>query len=253
MKKIILTIPCALFLTWCFCQVQPAQSGNSQMSFFDSSDLVLPILIKAALKNAPQMAILYTDKQTAENGLLLAKREFLRDVNLHGGYNVGNINTVFPHSDGQPIPIYYNGNQTRTSYIAGVGVGINLEQIFGGKRLRSDRQRLAIQQSEAEIKEGEQAIRKQVISLYQSVKLSRVVVQHTQDALQTAYVNKTMAEKQFQEGSIQVSDQMTASQLYTNALLAAEEAKNTYQTNLLLLEELVGIPVLPLLSTYLNK
>ena len=62
-----------------------------------------------------------------------------------------------------------------------------------------------------------------------------------------------MAEKQFQEGTMQVNDQMTANQLYTNALLAAEEAKNSYQTNLMLLEELVGIPVLPLLNTYLNK
>jgi hypothetical protein len=50
-----------------------------------------------------------------------------------------------------------------------------------------------------------------------------------------------------------VSEQMTTNQLYTTALLATEQAKNTYQTNLMLLEEMVGIPVLPLLSKYFNK
>jgi len=223
------------------------------MAFFDSSDVVIPILIRAALKNAPQMAVLVIEKQTAENGLELAKKEFLREVNLHTGYNYGNINTIMPHNDNQPIPAYYSGSQARYSYYAGIGIGVSLEQFFGGRKLRTDKQRLAIQQSEAEIKEGERLIKNQVISLYQNVKLARVTVQHTQDALQTAYVNKTMAEKQFKEGSIQVSQQMTADQLYTNALLSAEEAKNKYQTNLYFLEALVGIPVLPLLSPYLNK
>jgi len=62
-----------------------------------------------------------------------------------------------------------------------------------------------------------------------------------------------LAEKQFKEGNMQVNEQMTTNQLYTTALLAAEQAKNTYQTNLMLLEEMVGIPVLPLLNTYFNK
>ena len=249
----LLTLFFILPLVIGFGQQQPVPAGRTQMAFFDSSDIVIPILIRAALKNAPQMAILSTEKQTAENSLELAKKEFLRDINLHSGYNYGNINTIIPHNDLQPIQSFYTGNQGRYSFYVGVGVGVSLEQFFGGKKLRTDRQKLAIQQTEAEIKEGEKVIRNQVITLYQSVKLARVVVKHTQDALQTAFVNKTMAEKQFKEGNMQVSDQMTADQLYTSALLAAEEAKNRYQTNLFLLEELVGIPVLPLLSPYLNK
>jgi len=253
MKKILLAILFVPAMLVGFSQQKQVQPGKTQMAFFDSSDLVIPVLIRAAIRNAPQMAILSTEKQTAENSLELSKKEFLRDVNLHTGYNYGNINTIMPHNDIQPVSTFYNGNQARYSYYAGIGIGINLEQFFGGKKLRNDRQKLAIQQSEAEIKEGEKEIRNQVISLYQNVKLARVVVQHTQDALQTAYVNKTMAEKQVQEGNMQVSEQMTANQLYTNALLAAEEAKNKYQTNIFLLEELVGIPVLPLLNPYLNK
>ena len=253
MKKTILAFLFIFSLISCFSQDTTIHPENIQVSFFFFFDAVLPDLIKAALKNAPAMAILNTGKQTAESNLQLSKKEFLRTVNLQSGYNYGNVNTVFPNTDGQNIPVFYNGSRTRSSYTAGVGLGINLEQLFGGKKLRVTKQKLAIQQTEAEIKEGEKDIRKQVITLYQSVKLSRVVLQHTQDALQTAYVNKTMADKQFQEGTMQVSEQMTTNQLYTTALLSAEQAKNTYQTNLLLLEEMVGIPVLPLLSKYFNK
>jgi outer membrane protein TolC len=255
MKKTILPF---LFIfigsiTFCFGQDTLSQSDNMKLSFFDSSDAILPVLIEAALKNAPQMAILNTGKQTAENSLRLSRKEFLKDFNLQGGYNYGNINTVFPNTDGQSVPVFYDGSRIRSTYTGGVGVGINLEQLFGGKKLRVEKQKLAIQQSEAELKEGEKDIRKQVITLFQQVKLSRVVLQHTQDALQTAYVSKTLAEKQFKEGNMQVTEQMTTNQLYTTALLAAEQAKNSYQTNLMLLEEMVGIPVLPLLSTYFNK
>jgi outer membrane protein TolC len=252
MKKAILAFLCALLAIFCFSQDTLHKRAVMQLSTVDTSDRVLPILIKAALKNTPSLAILNSAKQTAENSLELSKKEFLKEVNLHGAYTYGNINTIVPHEDGQVVPIYYYGNYARMGYTAGVGVGISLEQLLGGKRLRVERQKIAIQQSEDEIKQGEKAIRQQVITLYQQLKLSKVVLKHTQDALQTAYVNKTMSDKQFREGSVQVSDQMTTDQLYTNALLAAEQAKNTYQTNLLLLEELVGIPVSPLINKYLQ-
>ncbi len=253
MKKTILAFLPFLFAILCFSQDTVQKRAVIRVSMADSSDAaVLPILIRAALKNTPAIAILNSEKQVAENSLKLSKMEFLRDVNLQGGYNYGNINTFVPHEDGQVIPVYYYGNYARSGYTAGVGVGINLEQLLGGRRLRVERQKIAIQQSEAEIKQGEKQIREQVITLYQQVKLAKVVLKHTQDALQTAYVNKTLSDKQFQEGSVQVSDQMATDQLYTTALLAAEQAKNTYQTNLLLLEELVGIPVAPLINKYLQ-
>ena len=252
MKKTILAFLPILSAIFCFSQDTLQKRKVIQGATVDSSDVVLPVLINAALKNTPSMAILNSEKQDAENSLKLSRREFLRDVNLQGSYTYGNINTFFPHENGQVLPVYYYGNNARLVYTAGVGVGINLEQLFGGKRLRVEKQKIAIQQSEAQIKQGEKEIRQQVITLYQQVKLAKVVLKHSQDALQTAYVNKTMADKQFQEGSVQVSDQMTTNQLYTTALLAAEEAKNTYQTNLLLLEELVGIPVAPLINRYLQ-
>ena len=100
MKKIFLNLLFVLAVVIGFGQ---QQAGKTQMAFFDSSDVVIPILIRAALKNAPQMAILSTGKQTAENSLELSKKEFLRDINLHTGYNYGNINTIIPHSDIQPV------------------------------------------------------------------------------------------------------------------------------------------------------
>jgi outer membrane protein TolC len=252
MTKSILSFLLMLLMISGFCQEVDSSTNGGQISFFDSSDAVLPILINAAIKNAPQMTLLNANRQDAEYDLALSKKEFLRDFTLHSGYNYGNYNNIFPESGGLAVPIYYSNHSTSV-YSVGASVGISLEQIFGGKKLRVNKRKLAIQQTEAQMVAGEKEIRKQVISLYQSVKLSRVILLHSQDALQTAYVNKTLAEKQFKEGNLQVTEQMTVDQLYTNALLATEQAKNTYQTNLLLLEELAGIPVTPILNKYLNQ
>ena len=230
----------------------PASFASSD--FLDSADAVLPVLIDAALKNAPQMAELSLTRQDAENNLKLSKKEFIRNFSLHSGYNYGNYNTVFANNGGQPIPVYgFYGDRSQSTYTAGASIGINLEQLLGGKKLRVQKQKLALQLADTKSKEGEQEIRRQVITFYQNVKLSRAVYQHSQDALQTAFVNKTLSEKHFKEGTIQVTEQMSVDQLYTNALLAAEQAKNAYQTNVLLLEELVGIPVLPLINQPVKK
>ena len=251
MIKTILSFLMMLLVISGFCQEIDSSNKGGQISFFDSSDAVLPILIRTAIKNAPQMTILSAVRQDADYDLQLSKKEFLRVISLRSGYNYGNFNTVYPDNAGQPVLGYY-GNRTQSVYSVGAGMSINLEQLFGGKKLRVNKQELAIKQAGAQLEVGEKEIKKQVINLYQDVKLSRVVFLHSQDALQTAYVNKTLAEKQFKEGNLQVTEQMTVDQLYTNALLATEQAKNTYQTNLLLLEELVGIPVAPILNKYLT-
>jgi outer membrane protein TolC len=251
MKKYILSFFVISFFFSGFSQEVNALNGG-QVAFYDSSDAVLPVLIKAAIKNIPQMTLLRTARQDADNNLRLSKKEFLRNFSLHSAYNYGNYNTVYPENTGQPAFGYF-GNRTQSTYTVGAGVSLNLEQLFGGKKLRVNKQELAIQQADAQLAVGEKEVRKQVISLYQQVKLSRVVLSNIQDAIQTAYVNKNLAENQFKECNMILCEQMTTNQLYTTALLAAEEAKNTYQTNLMLLEEMVGIPVLPLLSTYFNK
>ena len=251
MKNTFLSLLFMLSMIFCFSQDIPSTSQNNLVPFSDSSDLILPILIQAALKNAPQLAVLNTGKKDARDNLLLAKKEFLRNFSLRSGYSYGNVNTILPN-DGQVTPIYYYGDRTQFTYTVGASLGINLEQLFGGKKLRVDKQKIAIEEAQAELEQGEKEIKKQVISLYQNLKLARVLLLHNQDALQTAYVNKTLAEKQFKEGNLQITEQMTVDQLYTNALMATEQAKNTYQTNLLLMEELVGMPVSPLFNKYLN-
>lgn len=251
MIKYVLSLLVILFFFSGFGQKVNALN-DGQVIFNDSSDAVLPILINAAIKNIPQMTLLRIARQDADNNLQLSKKEFLRNFSLHSGYNYGNYNTIYPESTGQPVFGYY-GNRTQFTYTVGAGISVNLEQLFGGKKLRVNKQELAIEQAGAQLAAGEKEVRKQVINLYQQLKLSRIVLFHSQDALQTAYVNKTLAEKQFKEGNLQVTEQMTVDQLYTNALLATEQAKNTYQTNLLLLEELVGIPVTPILNKYFNE
>ena len=61
--------------------------------------------------------------------------------------------------------------------------------------------------------------------------------------MQSASVNKQIADRRFKQGEIQVDDQMAAMDFYGKAQLAYEEARNHYQTAQLLLEDIIGIPI----------
>jgi len=240
----------SIFLSPVFVFSQKSSISGWQKNFFDSSEVVLPILYNAAIKNATSLEILDISKQSAYDDLALAKKELLRNISFNTGANYGNTNTSLSNQGGVVVPVYGTiGNRSNTSYSAGVSMGINLEQLLGGRRLRLHRQQLAIDQVEVNKKAGERAIRQQVINLYQNLVLSRTVLAHSEDALQSALVNKNLAEKQFQQGEILVNVQMGINDMYTSTVLARDQAANNYKTTLLLLEELIGMPVSTLMTS----
>jgi outer membrane protein TolC len=135
----------------------------------------------------------------------------------------------------------------RAQYNTGVNLLVPLEALSSRRNL-VHKQELILQQAAAERKMGESEIRREVIVLYQSLTLAKANLQHYQDAVQSASISKKLADTKFRGGEIQIDEQMAAMDLYSKAVLAQEEAKNKYQTALLLLEDLVGKPLNQLLS-----
>ena len=100
---------------------------------------------------------------------------------------------------------------------------------------------LTIKQIEEDKNIGERAIRQNVITAYQNLSLAKIVLDNSQEALQTALVSRNIATKQFREGDIQVIDQMSVNQMYNSAALQQKQALNNFQTSVLLLEEMIGM------------
>lgn len=230
-------------------QAQVTGASGRTVTQFDSSDRVLPILIESAMINSPLVKEFSAEKQGAETEYQISKKELLRNFSLNSGYNYGTVNNYYATDAVQPVPLWFS-NRAESSWSVGAGVRINLEQLLGGSRLRQQRQKLNIDKADAQLQNIRNQVRQQVITQFQALKLARVVYLQRQAAVQSLFVNKELVDKQFREGSIKIGDQLQAEQAYNEAYLAAEEAKNTYQTQVLLLEETVGMAITPLLGRY---
>lgn len=228
---------------------QVSSQASRSLTFFDSSDRMLPVLIESALINSPQLTEINAQKRSAELDYQLSKKQLLRNFSVNSSYNYGNSNTYFPTDAVQPVPLWYS-NHTQSMYTVGAGFSLNLEQLFGGNRLRREKELANINRTDAQLQGARNLIRQQVIAQFQALKLARVVFLQRQNALQSLFVNKELVDKKFREGSVKIGDQMDAERAYNEAYLLSEEAKNAYQTQVLLLEELVGMPITPLLSKY---
>jgi outer membrane protein TolC len=220
-------------------------------TFFDSSDRVLPVLIEAAQSFSPEVKELNAQKDIAGVDYELSKKEMLRNLSLNSSYNYGNYNSYFP-SDAGGIPLWYS-NHSQSVYSVGAGLSINMEQLLGGNKLRKEKEQLNITRADAQLQTIRNHVRQQVITQFQALKLARVVYLQRQQSLQSLFVNKELVDKKFREGSAKIADQLEAEKGYNDAYLATEEAKNAYQTQVLLLEELVGMPITPLLSKYFKN
>ncbi|MDX5421013.1 MAG: TolC family protein [Hymenobacteraceae bacterium] len=246
MRKTFFILLMAMHVQLVFGQETPGQDENWQEVFFNSPDVALPLLIDAAARNSAEVEVLEASNQIAQDQLSLEKKELLRGVRLHSAYSYGSMVNVFDREALNNLNAF--SQDARSMYTVGVSIGYSLEQLFGGRRLRVHQREMQLKQVEAQRRIGERDLRKEIIALYQELKLARKVLEHSQEAMQSANVSKNLAERQFRSGQIKVDEQMAVNELYSNAFLAHEQAKSKYQTALLYLEEAIGMTIENLMS-----
>ena len=227
-------------------QTAPAKSGSDAATFFTAPDKVLPRLFEAAIQHSAEVARLEAGKGVANEDLKLSRKRLWNMVALTSSYNYGSL-PYFATADAsgtyQPAFVVNPFSQgARAVYSAGVNVAVPLD-VLAGRRSTVHRQELIVTQAEAERNAAEMKIRADVIAQYQALTLARTTVQHYTDALQSASINKKIADKKFKEGEIQVDEQITAIDFYNRAVLAEAEARSKYQTAVLLMENLIGMPI----------
>jgi len=227
-------------------QTTPAKAGAEAPTFFSAPDKVLPRLFEAALQHSADVARLEAGKGIANEDLKLSRKRLLNMVALTSSYNYGSL-PYFATADinGTVQPAFVTNpfsQGARAVYSAGVSLAVPLD-VLAGRRSTVHRQELVVTQAEAERDAATLKVRADVIAHYQALTLARTVMQHYQDALQSAGINKKIADKKFKEGEIQVDEQIVAIDFYNKAVLAEAEAKSKYQTAVLLMENLIGMPI----------
>ena len=223
-------------------QTVPAEN-DAVFTFFNVPEKVLPRLYEAAAKHSADLARLEARKGVANEDLKLSRKHVLNMVSVVSNYNYGSL-PYFATADanGSSRPAFVTNpfsQGARAVYTVGMNLVVPLDMV-AGRRSTVHRQELMVTQAEAERDDGEMKIRTAVIEQYQALTLARIVMQHYRDALQSANVNKKIADKKFREGEIKVDEQITAIDFYNKAVLAEAEAKSKYQTAVLLMENMIG-------------
>ena len=240
MKKIVFSLILALNGLVVFGQTKTSSANNWQDKFFKNPETTLPLLINAATKNSYELHRIDAQSQMAQEQLKLTKKQIYSNVSLGSGVGYGTRLGNFSDVNGVNIRPYKN-------YNVGINAGISLTNILGRKH-QIKMGELSIQQIEDDRNLGERTIRQNVITAYQNLSLAKVVLDNSQEALQTALVSKNLAAKQFREGDIQVVDQMSVNQMYNSAVVQQKQALNTFQTSVLLLEEMIGMKLNDLMN-----
>ena len=242
MKKTVFTLILALNGLVVFGQTKPSTANNNwQDKFFKSPETTIPLLINAASKNSNELVRIDQQSQIAQEQLKLTKKQIYTNVSLGSGLGYGTRIGGFGDD--------FTGTNVRpyTNYNVGLNAGISLMNLLGRKH-QIKMGELNIAQIEENRKAGERSIRQNVISAYQNLSLAKIILDNSQEALQTALVSKNIATKQFREGDIQVIDQMSVNQMYNSAVVQQKQALNSYQTSVLLLEELIGMKLNDLIN-----
>ncbi|MFD3000931.1 TolC family protein [Pontibacter toksunensis] len=251
MKNSIFTLLFSLQVLLVVGQVRPQQQTEQTMSqlekFFASPDYALPLLYDAAIQYSAEIENAEAAKQIAQEEIVLGKRQILSGIGLNSGYSYGTWFNWGSSGDSQPSLLNPFSQPVRSNWNLGLSMSLSLVNVLNRGNEINKRQ-MMLKRAEADRKKVGMEIRKEIILLYQQLKLSREVLQNYQDAFQSATVNKEISDKRFREGEIQVAEQIQAMAFYNASSLSLEEAKNTYMTNLLLLEERIGMTINTLIS-----
>ncbi len=255
MKKLILS----LFLSL-QCLIVPAQTQGQisqndwQEKFFQSSEVILPLLFDAAIKNSGQQESLELGREMAYEESKIIRKEIFTNISIGGNYSYGtSLNMLRFGSNFQNIDMDmfgFNAFRLPSSamYSTGLTVALPVGQ-FLTRHNKIKRHELLQKSIMAESKSSQMEIRKVVIGLYQDIVLAKAELELNQDAYQTASVHYKLAEKQLASGEIMLSEMSVIQETYTRAAIAKETAKVRYETTFLYMEELIGMRVKDLLNT----
>jgi outer membrane protein TolC len=218
-------------------------TDNRLQTFFGAPEVVLPKLYEAAIAHSGEIARVDASRNVAEADVKLARKRLLNMLAVTGSYNYGTLPYFATAETTTPI---YQVNPFNIGARAQFSTGVSLVlpfDLLATRRTTIERQQSIVDQAVAQRQTQEMTIRQMVIVQYQTLALARATQQNAQEALQSANVNKQIADRRFKQGEIQVDDQMAALDFYGKAQLGYAEARNRYQTAQLLLEDIIGMPI----------
>jgi len=202
----------------------------------------LDSLIEIAKENSPMMKYYDSDYEYWDGQVVLAKRSWLRNINLDAAYGYG----VFDNLSNQQIA-GDPGSQTlfsteQSRYTVGASIKLPLSSIFNrGREIKNAKAEAekSKYQKEYAIWELEQLIVKQYNDLIKAHRLLFI----SNSIVETYKVQSVRAEKDFVNGAINVTEYTRLQQMLNQAISSFESQRAEFLIALKALEGTVGIEI----------
>lgn len=212
-----------------------------------ATDELLPLLIDAAIKNSPLIKKHTNNRKVAESNLKVSKSQILNGVTIGGNYHYGtNYSAVTDQTSYENVLNRLTMVQSGF-YSVGGGISFPLTSFINRKHLlRANRAQIEMVENDKDM--SALSIKQDVINLYQAFKLSHKLLALNSGNRQAFQVNYNLAEKEFLQGQLSVSDISRMLDLFNKSKMEYETSLNAFQTNLIQLETFTGTTLTSLLQ-----
>lgn len=134
-------------------------------------------------------------------------------------------------------------NQVETGYTYGPSVSFSLYEILSHpnqlKVFKEEHRAAEFKREEAKLD-----LHKYVRQIYNNIILQQTLLRIKSEALNTSYMHLKMAEKEFNEGAITLSELSRVNEIYTKSEIEFEMNISELRNDVMELEQVVGVPIL---------
>lgn len=206
----------------------------------DNNIPLLAVLIDSAISNAPSLHA--RELQVTANNYKLKnnKIDWTKNIGMQADLRYGNFYSYSANSSGgiEPPAVATNTNESR--YGAAIYVKFPLSE-FLNRKSQLKMASIEIEQSQSMVAMQRNEIRQMVIRQYNDLILKQRLLKLKNKSLVTSRINMQMADKEFSNGIIPLSEYARISENVTQNESDYENSRMDFLTAYMILEEIVGM------------
>ena len=199
----------------------------------------LSVMIDSAINHNALVRVHNYDISAKQSNLKSQSNSFLRNLGVQADTRYGTFNNFSTNTAEGQTPTIIATNTSQFNYGVGVYLKFPIYDIVNKKnQVNQARAELDIASSLADAQRDD--LRQVIIKQYNDVILKQRLLGIASQNLGNARINMDMVEKEFQNGTINVSEYVRTSDLAARTESSYEQARTDFITSYMILEEMVG-------------
>lgn len=201
----------------------------------------LQTLIDSAISNSPLLKYKNSAEVISALNTKSVRKEWSKYIGVISDVKYGLFdNLVLGQDDDGNVNTGLVSTTQQTRYSAGIYLKLPLQELIDRKnniKMAEEEERMA----EYEYQQEKKELRKLVIQQYNDLLLYQKLLKVKNDFVQDVLLQKQMAEEQFKDNEIEISELTRLSSMHSKALSEYESAKADFNNAYMMLQEIVGM------------